>query len=72
MYVSGFGLAFNNSDLERGFYYPKKLQINNIQPLRLEDCFSPHKEDALNFRGHFCAGVEREPRVAIQFTILGV
>ena len=64
--MSGFGLDFNNSDQEGGYYYPKKLQINKIYPLRLEDCFSSHKEDALNFRGHFCAGVEREPRVAIQ------
>ena len=32
--MSGFGLAFNNSDEERGFYYPKRLQINTIHRLR--------------------------------------
>ncbi len=62
LFVSGFGLAHNNSDEERGFYYPKHLQMTRIVRRPLEDCFSPHRELAFKFRGHFCAGASTDER----------
>ena len=55
--ISGFGLTYNVSNLDRDWHYPSHLQVATIWYQKPTKCFKRRQEAAIKFKGHFCAGV---------------